>query len=158
MSCNQPKARSEYAQFQQAVPDVTRALNHIGMAVSKSPLEARLVDLVKIRVSQINGCAFCVNMHTVDAQAAGETAERLNLVCVWREVSVYADRERAALAWAEALTLVTEGHVPDEVYAEASAYFSEVELASLTGLVVLMNAYNRIGIAYRFTPDYVSKK
>lgn len=158
MSVTQPMARADFAHVHELAPQVTSALQSIGIAVKKSGLDPLLMELVKIRVSQVNGCAFCVNMHFGEARQAGETEERLQLLCVWHEVTVFTERERAALAWAEALTLVTEGHVPDEVYTEANEYFSEQELANLTGLIVVMNAWNRIGIGYRFAPQLASKQ
>src|SRR5690242_19342049 len=107
-----------------------------------SGLEASLLELVKMRASQINGCAFCLDMHSKDARAAGETEQRLYLLNAWREAPFYTDRERAALAWTEALTLVSETHAPDEIYEAARQQFSEEELVNLTMAVVAINGWN----------------
>jgi AhpD family alkylhydroperoxidase len=120
--------------------------------VAKSGLEPSLVSLLEFRVSQINGCAFCLDMHSKDLRAAGETEQRLYVLEAWRESPFYSDRERAALAWAEAVTNITEGHVPDEVFEQARAQFSEEELANLTLAVVAINGWNRLNIAFRTTP------
>lgn len=142
----------ELKEFHQFTPETTNALRSIGQAVSQSSLEPLLVELVKMRASQINGCAFCLNMHFEEAQKLGEAPERLNLLNAWREAPIYSERERAALAWTESLTLVAENHVPDEVYEEVSPHFSQQELAVLTAAVVAINSWNRIAIAYRATP------
>ena len=118
----------------------------------ESGLEHTLLELVKIRASQINGCAFCIDMHTIDARAAGESEQRIYLLDAWRESPFYTDRERAALAWAEALTLISETHVPDDVYEDARRYFSEEELVKLTWAVVVINGWNRVCIAFRSEP------
>lgn len=120
--------------------------------VAKSGLEPALLHLLEFRVSQINGCAYCLDMHSKDLRAAGETEQRLYLLEAWRESPFYSERERAALAWAEAVTLVTEGHVPDEVYEQARAQFSEEELVNLTLAVVTINGWNRLNIAFRTEP------
>ena len=117
--------------------------------VNHSGLEHSLLELVKMRVSQINGCAYCLDMHFKDATAAGESAQRLYLLDAWREVNLYTPRERAALAWAESLTLVRDGHVPDEVYEEARAQFTEQELVNLSLAVVAINGWTRMQIAFR---------
>jgi AhpD family alkylhydroperoxidase len=117
-----------------------------------SGLEANLLHLVKMRVSQINGCAYCIDMHSKDLRAAGDTEQRLYLLDAWRESPFYTERERAALAWAEAVTRVTEGHVPDEVYEQARAQFSEEELVNLTLAVATINGWNRLNIAFRTEP------
>jgi AhpD family alkylhydroperoxidase len=115
-------------------------------------LPANLLHLIKLRVSQINGCAYCIDMHSKDLRAAGETEQRLYLLDAWREAPFYNDRERAALAWAEAVTLVREGHVPDAVYEEARKQFSEEEIANLTLAVAAINAWNRLSISFRTVP------
>jgi len=120
--------------------------------VAQSGLEQSLLGLLEFRVSQINGCAYCLDMHSKDLRAAGETEQRLYLLEAWRESPFYTDRERAALAWAEAVTLVTEGHVPDEVFAQVREQFSEEELANLTLAVVAINGWNRLNIAFRTMP------
>ena len=112
-------------------------------------LDHRLLELVKTRVSQINGCAFCLDMHSKDARKAGETEQRLYLLSAWRESPLYNARERAALAWTEALTLVAETHAPDADYAAARAEFSEEEMVKLTLLIVTINGWNRLAIGFR---------
>ncbi len=115
-------------------------------------LEERLIDLVKLRTSQMNGCAFCLDMHWKDLRALGETEQRLYSLDAWRESPYYTERERAALAWTEAVTRVSETHVPDEVYEQARKQFSEKELADLTVAVAMINLWNRLAIAARTTP------
>ncbi|HWD18235.1 MAG TPA: carboxymuconolactone decarboxylase family protein [Verrucomicrobiae bacterium] len=115
-------------------------------------LPEMLLQLIKMRVSQINGCAYCLDMHSKDLRAGGETEQRLYLLPAWREAPFYTDRERAALAWAEAVTLVTDGHVPDEVFDSTRKYFSVEEVANLTMAVVTINAWNRLSIACRTVP------
>jgi AhpD family alkylhydroperoxidase len=115
-------------------------------------LEEGLIHLVKLRVSQINGCAFCIDMHWKDLRAAGETEQRLYALDAWRECPWYSERERAALLWAEAMTLLADGHVSDEVYREVSGVFDEHALASLTFVVSTINAWNRLAIASRAAP------
>jgi len=107
---------------------------------------------VKLRASQINGCAHCIDMHTKELRAAGEDEQRLYLLDAWRESPFYSERERAALAWTEALTLVADGHVPDEIYAAARAQFSEEELVNLSVVIVAINGANRLNIAFRTVP------
>jgi AhpD family alkylhydroperoxidase len=111
-----------------------------------------------VRASQLNGCAHCIHVHVAKAIAAGERHERLHLLDAWREAPVFDARERAALAWCEALTRITAGHVPDEVHAAARAAFSEAELAGLTSAIVAINAWNRISIAYRFLPPVTGER
>jgi AhpD family alkylhydroperoxidase len=118
----------------------------------QSRVDRKLLDLINLRVSQINGCAYCLDMHWKDLRAAGETEQRLYGLDAWREAPYYTDRERAALAWAEAVTRVADGHVPDAVFAEAHRHFTDEELADLTLGVVAINGWNRLNIAYRTTP------
>lgn len=117
-----------------------------------SSIEPMLLHLIKFRVSQINGCAYCLDMHSKDLRAGGESEQRLYLLDAWRESPFYTDRERAALEWAEALTLVREGHVPDEAYETVKAQFNEKEIIDLTMVIVTINSWNRISIAFRTTP------
>jgi AhpD family alkylhydroperoxidase len=133
----------------QVAPAVMQAMQALEAAAQKGGLEPSLVELVKIRASQINGCAFCLHMHTRDARAKGESEQRIYLLDAWRESPLYSDRERAALAWTEAVTLVSETHVPDNVFAEATAQFSDEALAQLTLLIVAINGWNRFAIAFR---------
>ena len=132
-----------------------KALNGMGIYLAKSPIEKQLFDLIDFRVSQINGCAYCLDMHSKDLRAAGETEQRLYVLDAWREAPFYSKRERAALAWAEAVTRLKDGNVPDEVYEDARGQFSEEELIDLTMAVTSINTYNRINISFR-TPagDY----
>jgi len=119
-------------------------------------LEPRLLELVRMRASLINGCAYCVDMHSKDARACGETEQRLYAVSVWRETPFFSDRERAALAWTEAVTLIGEGHVTDEVYEEVRQHFNEKELVELTLAVVAINGWNRFALAFRTVPGTYS--
>jgi AhpD family alkylhydroperoxidase len=128
---------------------VIKALSGFGAYLSKSPIERSLLDLVYFRVSQINGCAYCLDMHSKDLRANGETEQRLYLIDAWREAPFYSARERAALAWAESVTNLTEQHVPDEIYATALEQFSEEELIDLTLAVIAINSYNRMNVAFR---------
>jgi AhpD family alkylhydroperoxidase len=135
--------------WRQTSPRGFQALFGLQGYVNNSGLEYSLLELVKMRTSQINGCAFCLDMHFKDATAAGETPQRLYLLDAWREVKLYSQRERAALAWTEALTLVSDGHVPDEVFAEARQHFSDEELVNLSLAIVAVNGWNRLQIAFR---------
>jgi AhpD family alkylhydroperoxidase len=125
------------------------ALGNVGMYLMKSPLGQKLLRLVYLRVSQINGCAFCLDMHWKELREAGESEQRLYGLSAWKEAPYYTNRERAALAWAESVTNITDGHVSDEVYKEARKEFSEEELIDLTFGVIAINSYTRINIAFR---------
>src|SRR5215831_17691837 len=133
-------------------PSAYKAMMGLQTCVNESGLEHSLLELVKLRASQINGCAYCIDMHTKDARARGETEQRLYLLDAWREAPFYSERERAALAWTEAVTLVGEGHVPDAVYDEAREQFGEEELVKLTFALVAINGWNRLSIAFRAVP------
>ena len=132
-----------------------RPLFNLGSYLSKSSIEQSLLDLLSFRVSQINGCAYCLDMHSKDLRAHGETEQRLYMLDAWREAPLYTDRERAALAWAEAVTKLEKNNVPDDVYEETLRHFSQEELVDLTMAVIGINSWNRINIAFR-TPagDY----
>jgi AhpD family alkylhydroperoxidase len=132
--------------------DVFKAMQGLGAPLEKSTLEPALLELVKLRASQINGCGFCIDMHTKDARHAGETEQRLYLVSVWREAPLYTDRERAALAWTEAVTQLENQHGPDQVYEQARAQFNEDELVRLTLAVVAINGWNRFNCAFNVVP------
>ena len=134
-------------------PAAYKAMSALQAYVDNSGLDRRLLELVKIRVSQINGCAFCLAMHTRDARKLGETEDRMHLLDAWRESPGYSERERAALAWTEAVTLIREGHVGDDVYDLARRHFSEQELVDLTCAVVAINGWNRIAIPFRLVPQ-----
>jgi len=142
--------------WMKAAPAVVHAMFGLQKAVNESGLEPALLELVKMRASQINGCAYCIDMHTKDARAAGETEQRLYLLDAWREAAhLYTDRERDALAWTETLTLLTEEHAPDEVYEQAHAQVIDEELSCLTLAVIAINGWNRLNVGFR-TPagDY----
>ncbi|MGF6598782.1 AhpD family alkylhydroperoxidase [Paraburkholderia sp. GAS448] len=138
--------------FYKANPNAIKALLALEERIAKSSLEKSLTELVRLRASQINGCAFCVDMHTTDARKGGETERRLATVVVWRETPFFTDRERAALEWTEAVTLVSHGHVPDAVWEAVEPHFSEEELVDLTLLVNAINSWNRFAIAFRKMP------
>ena len=138
--------------YYQAAPETIKALVAVEEQIQASGLEKSLIELVKTRASQINGCAFCINMHTQDARKQGETEQRLYLLNAWRESPLYTDRERAALAWTEALTLIAETHAPDNLYEDVRAHFSEAETVNLTMLIASINAWNRLAISFRSVP------
>ena len=129
-----------------------KAMLGLEQYLHQSSIEPNLLHLLKFRVSQINGCAYCLDMHSKDLRAGGETEQRLYMLDAWRESPFYTDRERAALEWAESLTLVSETHVPDEVYDIVKKQFNEKEIIDLTMVVVAINGWNRISIAFRTTP------
>jgi AhpD family alkylhydroperoxidase len=137
----------------EVTPELMAPMLELEKAVRNSGLEFRLIHLVKIRASQLNGCAYCIHMHTRDARAAGEHEERLYLLSAWRESPLYTARERAALEWTEALTLVADSHAPDAAYAELASQFDEVERVKLSLLVVAINGWNRIAVGFRVHPD-----
>ncbi|HUC51828.1 MAG TPA: carboxymuconolactone decarboxylase family protein [Xanthobacteraceae bacterium] len=143
------KARMD---FRKASPEGAKAISELHAFVHRCGLEHTLLELVKLRASQLNGCAHCIDMHTKELRAAGESEQRLYLLDAWEESPFYTDRERAALAWTEALTLITEGHVPDAVYELARTQFDEQELANLTLAIVAINGANRLNIAFRTVP------
>jgi AhpD family alkylhydroperoxidase len=125
------------------------AMRSLNRAVQESGLEPKLLELVKIRASQINGCAYCLDMHTKDARALGETEQRIHTLPAWREMSIYDERERAALAYTEAVTTVADRHVPDDVLEQVAAVFDEAERSHLLWAIVAINAWNRLAIGGR---------
>lgn len=133
-------------------PDVIKAMIELENVVNKSGLERSLLDLVKLRASQINGCAFCVDTHCADARKNGESERRLYAVAVWRETPFFTDRERAALAWTEAVTLLSDNHAPDELYQEVLKYFNEKETVDLTFAIITINGWNRLAVSFRKLP------
>jgi AhpD family alkylhydroperoxidase len=141
--------RLDYAKV---APDAVKALAATGPYIASCGLSPRLRALIELRVSQINGCAYCVDLHSQQARKAGEDQQRLDCLPVWRETSFFDDRERAALAWAESVTLVPQTGVPDATYEETRKQFSEKELVDLTLIVATMNAWNRIAISFRHGP------
>lgn len=138
-------------------PGVMQAMLGLERQVRKAGLDHRLIDLVRMRASQLNGCAYCLDMHSKDARAKGETEQRLYGLDAWRETPYYSARERAALEWTEALTLVSETHVPDGIYEQVREQFSEDELVHLSLAIVAINGWNRLNIAARTVPgNYVA--
>jgi len=135
--------------YRAADPEIVKALVALNTAIDKSGLERKLLHLVKLRASQINGCSFCVDMHTREARSDGETERRLYLVSAWRESPLFTDRERAAMAWTEALTTIAGREISDELYEATRAHFSEAELVKLTAAIGMINTWNRISISFR---------
>ncbi len=133
-------------------PEGIHALQGLETYVRNCGLEPELLELVKLRASQINGCAYCIDMHTKDARARGETEQRLYELSVWEETPFYSDRERAALAWTETITLIANSHVPDSVYELARQHFSEKELVDLTMAIIAINSWNRLAVSFRTVP------
>ena len=149
---------SQRIDYKDASPEAFKALLHTEMQVHKSGLEASLIELVKMRASQINGCAYCLDMHSKDALAMGETTQRLVLLSAWHETPLYSARERAALAWTEAITRIASTQdISDALYAEARQHFDEKSLVDLTLAIIAINSWNRMAIAFRSdVGDYVS--
>jgi len=145
---------TERLNYAKAFPEGIHAMRQMERTLRDSGLEASLVELVKTRASQLNGCAFCIDMHTKDARAAGETEQRLYALSAWRETPFFTPRERAALSWTEAITNIQQGHAGDEVYEEALQEFGEAQLARLTLAITQINAWNRIAIAFRAEPGH----
>ncbi len=140
------KQRIDYSKV---APDAIKGLMEIEKYVHHSGLDPVIFELVKYRASQINGCAYCMDMHTKDARAAGETEQRLYVLSAWREVSFYTEKERAALAWTEALTLISGNDVPESLYQEVRKHFDEKELIALTMTIVAINGWNRLAVSFR---------
>ncbi|MFT3868316.1 MAG: carboxymuconolactone decarboxylase family protein [Nibricoccus sp.] len=153
ISLEKPKAqpRLNYAQVAPATLQGMLALSDV---VKKSGLEESLLHLVDIRVSQINGCAFCLDMHIREAKAVGEADDRINLISAWREVDLYTDRERVALQWAESLTRLADGHVSDDDFAAVREEFTEAELANLSLAIVAINGWNRLNVGFKVPPGF----
>ncbi|WP_375460337.1 carboxymuconolactone decarboxylase family protein [uncultured Enterovirga sp.] len=150
MSDLQPRIGRET--FRRLAPDVVAALAALGETATKAGLDPALLELVKLRASQINGCAFCLQYHLTAARTLRVPREKLDLLVAWQEVDLFSERERAALTWTEALTEVTLG-ISDDDYEDVREHFSEVQLAHLTGAIALINSWNRISIAFRFAPE-----
>jgi AhpD family alkylhydroperoxidase len=140
---------AERMNYRDVAPDAIKAVTGVETYIQQCGLEKSLIELVKMRASQINGCAYCLDMHSKDARRHGETEQRLYVLSAWDESPLYSPRERAALAWTEALTRIADTHAPDDVYAEARRHFSELELVNLTTLIGLINLWNRIAIGFR---------
>ncbi len=143
------KARLDYAKVN---PAASRAMYGLEHYIQNCGLERPLLELIKMRASQINGCAYCLDMHSKDARAAGESEQRLYALNAWRETPFFTERERAALEWTEAVTLVSTNHLPDELYAGVRKHFSEEEIVNLTLAVITINGWNRLAIAFRAVP------
>lgn len=139
--------------YGKAAPGAMRAMNGLETYINNCGLEAPLKELVRLRASQINGCAYCVTMHSFDAREGGDTEQRLYALPVWHETPFFSDRERAALLWTEKLTLISLDRVPDEVYEQVRPHFTDEELANLTLLIATINAWNRFGISFRDVPS-----
>lgn len=145
--------------YQRIAPDALKGMLEIEKYVAKSDLEHSLYELVKLRASQMNGCAYGIDMHTKDARKAGETEQRLYALSAWKETSFYSDRERAALIWTETLTRISENKVSDETYQAVREHFEENELVTLTMAIVVINGWNRLAIGFRTVPgSYKSSK
>lgn len=144
--------QEERLDYSKAAPGAYKAFLHVNSYVNHSGLERSLLELVKTRASQINGCAYCVDMHTKDARANGETEQRLYALSVWRETSFYSERERAALEWTEALTLISQNNVPDELYERVRQHFNEEEIVNLSMAIIVINGWNRLAIPFRDVP------
>ncbi len=149
------KERLDYAA---ASPGAMKAMNGLQAFVDHCGLEKLLLELVKTRASQLNGCAYCIDMHTKDARAAGETEQRLYALNAWRETPFFSPRERAALEWTEALTLISETHVPDAIFEAVRPHFSDKELSDLTLAVILINGWNRYAVSFRDVPGTYEPK
>ncbi len=143
---------SQRMNYTTASPEGFKAMRSLQEYVERSGLEHPLLELVKMRASQINGCAYCLDMHSKDARAAGESEQRLYVLDAWREAPFYSDRERAALAWTEALTRISDNEVSDELYEQTRKYFSEKELTDLSLAIIAINGWNRLAIPFRSTP------
>ncbi|MEK4234675.1 carboxymuconolactone decarboxylase family protein [Paenibacillus sp. FSL H7-0714] len=135
------------------IPVAYKAMMGLEAFVQSTGMEKSLLELIKIRASQINGCAFCIDMHTKDARKAGESEQRIYMLNAWREAPFYSDEERAVLALTESVTLVTQGHVPDDVYSEAERHFDTKRLGEIIMAIVTINAWNRIAITTRMMPQ-----
>lgn len=151
-------ARMEFEQFEKTAPDVRAALTALVKAVSASGLDRGLTELIKIRASQVNGCAYCLQFHLTFARKAGVSQTKLDLVAVWRDAGVFSAKEMAALAWTEELAHVTPNGVGDEAYAAAKEEFGDSELVFLTAAIASINAWNRIAMAFRFPPSLPQEK
>jgi AhpD family alkylhydroperoxidase len=143
--------RIDYGKYGQ---EALQSMYGLEKYIAESGLDHKLIHLIKLRASQVNGCAYCIDMHSIDARALGETEQRLYALDAWRETPFFSDRERAALEWTESLTLVSETHVPDGVYENTRKYFSEKEIVDLTILVSTINMWNRIAISMRAVPGH----
>jgi AhpD family alkylhydroperoxidase len=149
------ESRLDYRKFN---PEPLQALLAMEKYLSSCGLDHKFLHLLKLRASQINGCAYCIDMHSIDARASGETEQRLYALDAWRETPFYTERERAALAWVEAVTLVSQTHVPDQAFEEVRQHFTEQEIVDLTYLIATINAWNRLAISLRAVPGHYRAK
>lgn len=138
--------------YYKVAPEAVKAMMSLENYVNQSGLDKTLLDLIKLRASQINGCAYCVDVHTADARKNGESERRLYAVAVWQEAPFFTERERAALAWTEAVTLLSETHAPDSIYQDVLKYFDEKETVNLTMAIVTINCWNRLAVSFRMQP------
>jgi AhpD family alkylhydroperoxidase len=152
------KMMKERLNYANVSPDALKAMLEVEKFAATSGLEHSLYELVKTRASQINGCAYCLDMHTKDARKAGETEQRLYALSAWRETPFYTDRERAALEWTEALTLISKNDVPDSLYDSVRKHFNEKEMVALTMAVIAINGWNRLAISFRTVPGTYQPK
>lgn len=148
---------SQRVNYVQQSPEFYKKFSDFSLALKGSVIEEKIRDLVQIRASQLNGCAFCLDMHVKEARIHGETELRLHHVAIWRESNLFAPRERAALAWTEVLTRLPEGGVPDDIYERVRGQFSEKEISDLTFAVMAINGWNRVAIAFRSVPGSADK-
>jgi len=144
--------RLDWQEFQKIAPEFATAMAAITHALKKSGVEPEIREMIKIRASQLNGCAFCIQFHLNDARKLGIAAEKLDLLSAWREAGIYTEREAAALEWTERVTLLAQHHIDDEAFARVKAHFTESQLAFLTIAISQINAWNRIAAPFRFTP------
>jgi AhpD family alkylhydroperoxidase len=148
---NTMQPRIDYRKYAQ---EPLQQLLAIEKYIAESGLEPKLIHLIKMRASQINGCAYCLDMHSIDARTAGESEQRLYTLEAWRETPFFSERERAALAWTEAVTLISQTHAPDDVYADMQKHFSEKEIVDLTLVAAMINLWNRVAISLRAVPGH----
>ena len=152
IATSQPRVESDA--LWALLPGATDAVIALAKSAASAGLDPALLELIHLRCSQINGCAYCVQYHISNLQKLGVAPEKINLLVTWREAGIFSEREEAAFAWAETLTLLADTHVPDEAYEAARAVFSELELAGLTTAVATINVWNRFSVAYRFAPEF----
>ncbi len=145
--------RLESKQVWSHLPGASAAIERLGDISAQSTLESSLIELINLRCSQLNGCAYCVQYHTDNLVAAGEISHRITLLPVWSEAGCYTEREMTAFAWAEAVTSLSETHAPDDVWEQARAHFSDAELSALTLAIATINVWNRMSVSFRFPPD-----
>jgi AhpD family alkylhydroperoxidase len=149
---------TERLDYGKIAPGAMKAMYAMQNYVHDCGLEPLLLELIKVRASQINGCAYCIDMHTLDARALGETEQRLYALSAWRETPFFTERERAALAWTETVTLLSQTHVPDAEFDAVRQHFSDKELVDLTAAIVLINSWNRFGVSFRDEPGHYQPK